>query len=265
MAMAQTPTGNTRKVTNKHQSQNKLNTVLANFKGNGNVHSLERWASGVGGGLLTLYGITRRDWAGGVLALLGGGFVYRGLTGHSYVYQALRINTNNREQATTSVADQEGIKVERAVTINKPAAELYRFWRNFENLPRFMDHLESVTVTDNTHSHWVATAPANTVVEWDAEIINEHENELIAWRSLEDADINNAGSVHFTPAPGGRGTVVKVVLEYDPPAGYIGATIARLFGQAPDQQVHASLRRFKEIMEAGEIPTTQGQPSGRSK
>jgi len=128
-----------------------------------------------------------------------------------------------------------------------------------------MDHLKSVTVNDNVHSHWVANAPAGTSVEWDAVIINERENKLIAWRSVEDADIGNAGSVHFTPAPGGRGTEVKVVLEYDPPAGKAGAIIARLFGEEPDQQVREDLRHFKEIMEAGEIPTTEGQPSGRSK
>ncbi|TMC89174.1 MAG: SRPBCC family protein, partial [Chloroflexi bacterium] len=141
----------------------------------------------------------------------------------------------------------------------------YRFWRNFENLPRFMEHLKSVTVIDNKHSHWVARAPAGTSVEWDAEIINERENELIAWRSVGDATIGNAGSVHFTPAPGGRGTEVKVVLEYDPPAGRAGVIMARLFGEEPDQQVREDLRHFKEIMEAGEIPTTEGQPSGRSK
>jgi uncharacterized membrane protein len=163
------------------------------------------------------------------------------------------------------VRHKQGIKVERAVTINKSPAELYRFWRNFENLPRFMEHLKSVTIIDNTHSHWVVNAPGGTSVEWDAVIINERENELIAWRSVESADIDNAGSVHFTPAPGGRGTQVRVVLEYDPPAGRAGATIARLFGEEPDQQVREDLRHFKEIMEAGEIPTTEGQPSGRSK
>jgi uncharacterized membrane protein len=245
---------------------NRISTVLTNLKGGRNVGPLERWASGVSGGLLTFYGITRRDWGGALLALFGSGFMYRGLSGHSYVYQALGVNTAGGDKgAATSVPHTEGIKVERAVTIDKSPAEMYRFWRNFENLPQFMDHLKSVTVTDNTHSHWVAKAPAGRSVAWDAEIINEKENELIAWRSLGNADIGNAGSVHFTPAPGGRGTVVKVVLSYDPPAGRVGSLIAKLFGEEPDQQVREDLRHFKEIMEAGEIPTTRGQTSGRSK
>lgn len=245
---------------------NRISTVLTNLKGSRNIGSLERWASGVGGGLLTLYGITRRDRAGALLALFGSGFIYRGLTGRSYAYQALGINTARRDEgAATSVPHNEGVKVERAVTIDKSPVELYRFWRNFENLPQFMDHLQAVTVKDNTHSHWVAKAPAGKSVAWDAEIIHEKENELIAWRSLGNADIGNAGSVHFTLAPGGRGTVVKVVLSYDPPAGRVGSLIAKLFGEEPDQQVREDLRHFKEIMEAGEVPTTRGQTSGRSK
>jgi uncharacterized membrane protein len=245
---------------------NRISTVLTNLKGSRNVGPIERWTSGVSGGLLTLYGITRRDWGGALLTLFGSGFIYRGLSGHSYVDQALGVNTARRDEgAATSVPHTEGIMVERAVTIDKSPAEMYRFWRNFENLPQFMDHLKSVTVTDNTHSHWVAKAPAGRSVAWDAEIINEKENELIAWRSLGKADIGNAGSVHFTPAPGGRGTVVKVILSYRPPAGRVGSLIAKLFGEEPDQQVREDLRHFKEIMEAGEIPTTRGQTSGRSK
>ena len=264
--MAQTKMNTANKdVVSSSEGKSGSGTLTSVMKGGRNVGVWERWASGVGGGLLSLYGLTRRDWEGAALALFGSSFVYRGLTGHSYLYKALRINTNNRQKAATSVGDQEGIKVERAVTINRPREELYRFWRNFENLPRFMDHLISVKVTDTTHSHWIAMAPAGTSVEWDAEIINERANELIAWRSLDNADIGNAGSVHFTPTPDGLGTVVRVVLEYDPPAGYLGATIARLFGQEPDQQVREELRHFKALMEAGEIPTTEGQPSGRNK
>jgi uncharacterized membrane protein len=110
----------------------------------------------------------------------------------------------------------------------------------------------------------VAKAPAGSRVEWDAEIYNEKENELIAWRSLEGADVNSAGSVHFTAAPGGRGTEVRVVLKYDPPGGIVGATIARLFGEEPSQQIDEDLRRFKQVMETGETTNTTGQPSGRS-
>jgi len=150
------------------------------------------------------------------------------------------------------------------VTVNKSPGELYRFWRNFENLPRFMNHLESVKVIDGNRSHWVAKAPLGMTVEWDAVIHNEQENELIAWRSLEGADIPNAGSVRFERAPGGRGTIVKVALEYDPPAGKVGATIAKLFGEEPEQQVEEDLRRFKQVMETDAASTTEGQSSGRS-
>jgi uncharacterized membrane protein len=119
-------------------------------------------------------------------------------------------------------------------------------------------------VTGEGRSHWVAKAPAGTTVEWDAEVYNEKENEMIAWRSLEGSQVDNAGSVHFTPAPGGRGTQVRVVLKYDPPAGVIGAAVARLFGESPAQQIDEDLRRFKQLMEAGEVATTTGQPSGRA-
>lgn len=231
-----------------------------------NLGLIDRVLSGLGGGTLLGYGLLRRDWIGTTLAAVGGAFIVRGATGHSFLYQGLHIDTSRRErQNATSVPHNQGIKVTRAVTIQKSPQELYRFWRNFENLPRFMQHLQSVTVKDITHSHWVATAPAGREVAWDAEINNEKENELIAWRSVGNSDIDNAGSVHFTPAPGGRGTVVKVVLEYNPPAGQAGKLVAKLFGEDPDTQVREDLRHFKEIMEAGEIPTIEGQPSGRGR
>ena len=232
-----------------------------------NVGEVERWASAIGGGALALYGLSRGTLGGVVLALVGGSLVYRGATGHCNMYEALHISTagdTGRRSPAVVIPGQRGIKVEKAVTVNRSPEELYRFWRNFENLPRFMYHLESVHVTGEGRSHWVAKAPAGTTVEWDAEIYNEKENELIAWRSLEGADVPNAGSVRFQSAPGGRGTEVRVTLEYDPPGGVIGATIAKLFGEEPSQQVEEDLRRFKQTMEAGETPTTEGQPSGRS-
>lgn len=231
-----------------------------------NQGNIERILSGLAGGILLGYGLLRRDWAGASIAALGGALVLRGATGHSFLYQRLHIDTSEHNaQYATSVPHNQGIKVTRAVTVQKSPQELYSFWRNFENLPRFMQHLQSVTVTDITHSHWIAKAPAGREVEWDAEIINDKENELIAWRSIGDADIDNAGSVHFTPARAGRGTVIKVVLEYNPPAGKAGKFVAKLFGEEPDTQVREDLRHFKEMMEAGEIPIIKGQPSGRSK
>jgi uncharacterized membrane protein len=126
-----------------------------------------------------------------------------------------------------------------------------------------MDHLESVTVLDENRSHWVAKAPAGTTVEWDATINNEIDNQLIAWRSLAGADVNNAGSVHFTPLHNGEWTEVRVVLSYDPPAGKLGALVAKMFGEDPSKQVEDDLRRFKQVMEASEVPAESTQPAGR--
>ena len=139
------------------------------------------------------------------------------------------------------------------ITINKPTEEVYDFWRNFENLPRFMRHLESVKVLDNGRSRWKAKAPAGASVEWEAELTEDRPGELISWRSLPDADVRNAGTVRFSPAPGGRGTEVRVDLEYAPPAGKVGAMVAMLFREEPGQQVHDDLRSFKQVMELGEI------------
>jgi uncharacterized membrane protein len=138
-------------------------------------------------------------------------------------------------------------------TIYRSPEEVYRFWRDFQNLPRFMTHLESVQVTDEKRSHWVAKAPAGTSVEWDAEITDDQPNQLIAWRSLEGADVDNWGTVRFDPAPGNRGTEVRVEVEYNPPAGAIGAAVARLFGEAPEEQIKGDLRRLKQVLEIGEV------------
>jgi len=137
------------------------------------------------------------------------------------------------------------IRVAEAITISRSPEELYRFWRDSHNLPRFMKHLESVQATGDKRSHWVAKAPAGTTVEWDAEITQDRPNELIAWRSLDGGDVDNVGSVRFERAPGGRGTVVKVSMRYSPPAGAIGAGVARLFGEAPEWQIKDDLRRLK--------------------
>ena len=156
-------------------------------------------------------------------------------------------------------------QVNKAITINRSPEDLYQFWRNFENLPQFMDHLVSVRVTGDKRSHWVSKAPLGKTVEWDAETIEDIPNRRIAWRSMEGADVYNAGSVEFTPAPGNRGTMLRVEMSYEPPGGKIGATVAKLAGQAPDKQVPIDLMRFKQLLEAGEIASTEGQPAGREK
>ena len=162
------------------------------------------------------------------------------------------------------VPERQGIEVRKSIQINRSPEELYRFWRNFENLPQFMSNLESVQTTDERRSHWVVIGPAGKRVQWDADIVDEQENSFIAWRSLEGSQVEHHGSVHFNSAPGGRGTFVKVRILYNPPGGILGATAAKLFGRAPEQQVHEDLQHLKQIMEAGEIITTKGQPAGRA-
>ena len=232
-----------------------------------NVGRPERVGSVALGAALVTYGLRRRDPAGIVAAVLGGAFVLRGATGHCPMYQAMGVSTGSADAVlgrprgdvtsrAATVNARKAVKVERSVTIAADPATLFAFWRNFENLPRFMEHLVSVRVDSPARSHWVAKAPAGGTVEWDAEIINEIPDSLIAWKSAADAEVPNAGSVHFTAAPAGRGTIVKVVMDVEPPAGKLGFVMAKLFGEDPDRQVREDLRKFKQLMETGEIATS---------
>ena len=153
-------------------------------------------------------------------------------------------------------ADREaarGVQVRRAITVNRTPEEVYQFWRNFENLPQFMAHLDSVRVLDERRSHWIAKAPAGSKAEWEAEIVEDIPNQRIVWRTLPGSEIPNEGSVRFIPAPGNRGTEIHVELRYSPPGGRVAATLAKLFGAEPGQQVAGDLRRFKQVMELGEV------------
>ncbi len=223
-----------------------------------NVGKYERIASAVGGGALVGYALKSRSKTGVALGLLGAGLLYRGATGQCEAYRALGVNTADSGEDVA-----RDVHIEKSITIGVSPNELYKFWRNFENLPQFMEDLESVTQLDGNRSHWVAKGPGGKNVEWDAEIYNEEEGKFIAWRSLPDADVTNAGSVHFEEAPGGRGTYLKVVLNYNPPGGKAAQLFAKLFGKEPGQMVDSNLRRLKQLLEAGEIPTTEGQSSGR--
>ncbi len=231
-----------------------------------NVADVERWASAIGGAALAAYGIKHlkdRSPAGAALAAAGTALIVRGATGHCPMYGAAGINTaNGHDDTREHLSGARGVNVEEVVTVNRSPDELYRFWRNFEQLPRFMEYLESVRQLDQRRSHWVAKGPAGRRVEWDAEIINEIPGELIGWRTLDGADVISAGSVRFVAAPGRRGTQVRVKLQYDPPGGKLGSAIAWIFGKEPSQTILEDLRHFKQLMEAGEIPTTAGQPRG---
>ena len=161
------------------------------------------------------------------------------------------------------VPGNKGVKISRAVTIRKPADALYAFWRDLENLSLVIKHPVTIRNLSDIESHWsVSAPPGDRRVEWDALIINDEKDKLIAWRSREDSEINNAGSVRFEPAPGGDATEVTVTLEYQPPGGKLGALLAKLSGEEAGQQVGDALRRLKALMEVGEIPTTDGQPVG---
>jgi uncharacterized membrane protein len=153
-------------------------------------------------------------------------------------------------------------EVHKSIAVNRSPEECYRFWHDFENFPNFMQHLKSVRLTGENRMRWKARGPAGLTVEWDAEIVADEPNRFLAWRSLQSADVDNAGSVRFEPAPGGRGTIVRVDLQYRPPGGAAGSMVARLFGEEPSQQIDDDLRRFKWLIETGEIPTTVGQPAG---
>lgn len=153
--------------------------------------------------------------------------------------------------------------ITQTITIDRTPAELYGFWRQLENLPRVMRYLESVRAIGDNRSHWMARGPAGTQIEWDAEISDDRPNELIGWRSLPGSGVENSGRVRFQPALGGRGTIVRVEMQYVPPGGGIGAMAAKLVGRAPEQEIQIDLYRFKQIMETGQVTTTEGQPAGR--
>ena len=220
-----------------------------------NISDVEKWASIAAGVGLALYGLGRLRKGGWVLATLGGLLLRRGATEHCDVYEALGVNTaGTGEDTRRALGGSAGVAVDESVTINRPIEELYRFWRNLENLPRFMRHLESVERITDTLSRWRAKAPAGTSVEWNAEIINEVPNQVIGWRSIEGSDVVSAGSVNFDDAGPGRGTRLRVRMQYSPPGGKIGAAIARLVGRDAATEIREDLRRFKQLVETGEVP-----------
>jgi uncharacterized membrane protein len=214
-----------------------------------NINEVERWLSGLGGAALAAWALQRRTpdpWvlgAGALSAVL----LYRASTARCPAYAAAGISTADRTNTKRALSGPRGVIVESEVTVNRPASELYAFWRALENLPRVMEHLQSVTVLDERRSRWVATGPLGTTVEWEAEIINEVPGKVIGWRSIEGSTVVTAGSVNFDEE--GQGTNVRVRLQYDPPGGKLGAWVAWAFGEEPSVQVDRDLRRFKELME----------------
>ena len=220
-----------------------------------NVGSTERWASILGGAALAVYGLRRGGLAGGAAAATGAALVARGVEGNCPVYERLGMDSTDGflrrgGSPVASVLASRSVKVQRSVVIARPRAQLFAYWRDFENLPSFMSHLERVLVLGRERSHWVARGPMGQSVRWDAVIHREVPDELIAWRSVEPADVPNAGTVLFRDAGEGL-TEVTVELDYEPPAGRLGFAVARLFGEEPDIQVRDGLEQFKAIMEGG--------------
>ena len=207
-----------------------------------NVGQQQRIISGAAGGLLALMGARKRGPLGLLMAAAGGYLVYRAATGNDPVMQA------TGGGATSS----KPIFVEHSVVIDRPAQQVYDYWRKLENLPHVMSHLESVTALDDRRSRWVAKAPLGTHVEWEAEIVNDKPGERIGWHSLPGATVDNAGSVQFESLAGGS-TRVHVALSYRPPAGALGAAVAKMFGEEPSQQIAEDLQKFKQSFESGTL------------
>ncbi len=216
-----------------------------------NVAELERWSCLASGAVAIAYGLSGRSRARTLWSAAGTALVYRGLTVHS----SLGVSTANESQTRAALAGDRGIHVREAVRLEKPVDEVYRFWRRFENLPRFMTYLERVDDIGQSRSHWVAKGPAGMRVEWDAEIINEVENKVIGWHTLPGSFVTMAGSVNFDSVRNGQSTQVSVHLQYATPAGRAAALVAQLFGREPSQTIREDLRRLKQLLEAGELPT----------
>jgi uncharacterized membrane protein len=224
---------------------------------------LERWSSVTAAAALMLYGASRRSATGLGLAIAAMPLAYRGLAGRWPPPLESRLHRENHASRAVLTGDR-GFVVHEAVRLERPIEEVYSFWRRFDNLPRFMDHLARVTETGDGRSHWVAKGPGGVLVEWDAEIINEVENKVIGWRSLPGGDVVVAGSVNFDRVRAGQSTQLTVRLQYAPPAGRVGMFVSMLAGREPSQTIREDLRRLKQILEAGEVARATASDTSRS-
>jgi uncharacterized membrane protein len=223
-----------------------------------NISALEKWASITVGTGLAVYGLSRLRSNGWLWAGVGGLLLRRGVNAHCDIYEALGVNTAVASDTRSTLGGSRGVNVLDSVTINRDIYELYRFWRNLENLPRFMRHLVSVERITDTISRWRAKGPGGVTVGWEAEIYNEVPGKLIAWRSLEGSTVVSAGSVNFDSAGVEPGTRVTVHLQYSPPGGKVGAKVAKLLGRDAATEIRQDLRRFKRLLEASDIEMESG-------
>lgn len=215
----------------------------------------QRWLAAAAGSAMILQGFRQRNTGKWLLTLVGAGLLYQGVSGTNVLGKLPVVRT--------MVSKQQGVRVQKIITVNKPPAELYQFWRNLENLPRFMRHVKEVRQLDQEKSHWRVAIIQNIELEWDAHITVDRPNEMIAWETLPGATVGNRGYVKFIPAPGNRGTEVSVALEYDPPGAALGLAAGEMVKFIAAHDIEEDIRAFKRMMEAGEVPTTQGQPAAR--
>ena len=224
-----------------------------------NVGRLERYLSLAAGGLLLAAALRRRGVLGAAAGCVAGELLYRGISGFCPAYAALGIDTSAASGCSynpeASVPYGRGVRVEESIAVARPARELYEYWRSLDSLAQFMQHIEEVTVLTDRRSRWRVRAPIGSRVSWEAEIINDIPGQLIGWRSLPGSAVHHAGSVHFDERDGL--TEVRVVLEYAPPARYVGASLARILGEDPQKQIAEDLRRFKAIAERGKHANLQ--------
>ena len=229
-----------------------------------NVGQVERWASAVAGGLLVAHGLRRGNFGGLGLAVLGGALAYRGFTGHCQAYQALNIDTSGKHRSDAEEDVHKGRLAKQTVTINRSAGEIYDFLQQPANHLKFSEGVESVSKSDDGTWHWAIKGPLGSTWKFDSKRINEEPGHLIAWKSLPGGDIDNAGSYRLVPAFGGSGTEVTLEVNYEMPAGAVGLAASKILGHDPNARVREDLRRLKNLLEAGEIPTVEGQTSGRA-
>jgi uncharacterized membrane protein len=224
-----------------------------------NVSGIERAVSVAAGALLIA--ATRRARSRALTTALGAWLMARGFSGYCPINAVTHRGGRRRDDTRKALGGPRGVHVTESIVLGAPRESVYAFWRSLSNLPRFMTHLERIDVTSDTRSHWVTLGPAGTRIEWDAALINDKRPELIAWRSLPGAEVASAGSVHFRATPEG-GTEIRVRLQYDPPAGKVGAWLSALLGEDPAQQIREDLQRLRELFDGAASPTAPAALAG---
>src|SRR5574341_228869 len=241
--------------------QDRLRDLAREFVGEPNISPTERALSVLGIPVAVLVGVRRGGILGTVMGLAAAELAVRGLTGHSPLYSALGVDTSVQARDL----DEQGVWIGQIITISRPVGELYSFWRNLGNLPRFIEYLDSVTEIGGSRTHWVARGPLGLKIEWDAETIEDIPDEVITWRSVPGSGVINAGHVQFQPLPDKQGTEVSVVLGYLPPAGPLGDRFAKAIGMSADALLNEALESFKHLMETGEALHKKKSPQGEPK